>query len=670
MEWPSYQHDLGLTGTYTDAANLPPFVRDVLADPGYVVPGETVTVTARVTDEDGVVSVTAEVESPDETVLATLTLYDDGAHGDGAAGDGVYGNSWTTPGVKQEYVIDISAADGVGKACAHNNAGGFTSQDVAYVQYDAFTINREDMAPNGIANPGEYVEGALTLKNIGVLGATGVTATVSADDTCVTWYQTAPLVLGDIDAGSLATSGDYDFYFSVSHDCAHGHVVIFDLDIHDSSGAHWIDRFEITIIDNVGPYLYGAYATPRYVTAGLPVTITAYVADSSGVRSVEAVIESPDETERATLTLYDDGLHGDYGAEDGSYGNVWSTDATPKTYTVDFITEDELDNVAAYGNRAEFTTEPFVKTGDVLLVADAAGVTTGHFRSYYTSALDGVGASYDVWDTYFYGAVTSDTLQLYTGGAVIWAVPGWGYLYQTSVQEMLSGYLDAGGRLFITGQSIGMMCGTKPFYADYLHAGYEAYSSGSWALDGVPGDPVGNGLQLAIAGGDGARNQTDPDEISPLSPAATVLTYTGGTGGAGAIRVDTGVYKVVYFGFGFEGIDSAQDRATVMYRVLNWLACDLAPTVGFDVSTSSGGCPLTVAMTGTVTGIAAPYTVTWDFGDGGVETLAPLTATHVFTEAGSFDVTLTVENGVAVVSATNTVEVRANVYLPLVLSDD
>ena len=183
---------------------------------------------------------------------------------------------------------------------------------MAYVKYDAFTINGEDMVANGVANPGEFVEGALTLENIGVVGANGVTETVSTDDACIWGYQTMPIAFGDIVAGSTATSGDYDFYFSVSRYCAHGHVVVFTLDIYGASGDHWIDRFDVTIIDNVGPYVYSADAIPRAVDAGQPVTITAYVEDSSGIRSVQAVVESPDETERATVTLYDDGLHGDF----------------------------------------------------------------------------------------------------------------------------------------------------------------------------------------------------------------------------------------------------------------------------------------------------------------------------------------------------------------------
>ena len=47
--------------------------------------------------------------------------------------------------------------------------------------------------------------------------------------------------------------------------------------------------------------------------------------------------------------------------------------------------------------------------------------------------------------------------------------------------------------------------------------------------------------------------------------------------GTAALRVDTGAYRMVYFGFGFEAIDSFQMRQDVMARVLNWLGEETGP---------------------------------------------------------------------------------------------
>jgi hypothetical protein len=669
VEWPIFQHDLQFTGVYTGVPNLPPFVRDVRADPWYVAPGGMVTITARVTDEDGVASVTAEVESPDETVLANLPLYDDGLHGDGAAGDGVYGSAaWTTLGDKRDYVIDVAAVDGVGNGCNRDNVGSFTSQDVPYVQFDDFTINYEDRFENGVVNPGEYIEGAITLENMGVLVATGVTATVSTDDAYVWLYLMEPVSLGDITAGATATSGEDDVAFRVSSDCPHGHVATLDLDIYDQSGHHWVDSFQVTVIDDVGPYLHYAYASPSYVEAGQPVTITAYLEESSGIRSVQAVIESPDETARATIPLYQDSGYGVGGGGGGGvFRGVWVTDGVPRTYKVDFVAEDELGNVSAYDNAARFTTAPFSKTADILLVLDSEIESEGSLLAYYEDALGVVGVPYDVWDTYLYGVVVSDTLQAYTDGVVIWALPTWGTLDGASVQAALGAYLDAGGRLFITGQNVGVHCGSTVFYTDYLHASYEMDSVRFFDLDGMPGDPIGDGLQIGISGGDGADNQYSPEQIAPISTTATVFRYDALGAGYGALRVDAGTYKVVYFGFGFEAINSAQDRATVMYRVLDWLLDGtVEPSVTLSAAPTSGAVPLTVVMTGTVVGLVQPYTVTWDFGDGQVEAPALLTATHTFTNPGTFDVVLTVQDATTTVSATHAIRVETYVFLPLV----
>ncbi|MBN1975884.1 MAG: VCBS repeat-containing protein [Anaerolineae bacterium] len=665
MEWPIFQHDLHFTGVYTEFFNLPPFVRDAQVDPGYVVPGGTVTITARVTDEDGVASATADVESPDENVLAALVLYDDGAHGDGAAGDGVYGNFWTTPMVEQEYLVDIAAVDGLGNGCAHDNAGSFTSTDVPYVQFDAFTIHYEDRFENGVFNPGEYIRGAITLENIGVLGTWGVTATLQTADVCIVGYEAAPVAFGDIAAGGTATSGDEDFYLSIDRDCPSGHVASLLLNIYDQSGNHWVDRFEITIIDNVGPYLSYAFASPGYLEAGQPVTITAYLEDSNGIPLAQAVIESPDETVRATLTLSMVEGYGGLGGS-GVFRAVWVTDGVPRTYKVDFVAQDGIGNESSYDNRAKFTTEDFTPKTDILLVVEDEYEPEDGLIVYYREALDAIAVSYDVWDTYLYGTVYSDTLQAYTDGVVVWAAPTWGHLSDGAVRDALTAYLGAGGRLFITGQNVGLCCDGTTFYGDYLHASYEADNARYWDLAGIVGDPIGDGLQIGISGGDGADNQYSPEQIAPLSPAVAVFEYDMPGAGAGAIRVDTGTYKVVYFGFGFEAINSAQDRVTVMYRVLDWLLDGIAPSVDFSAAPTSGGLPLTVTMTGTLVGMAQPYTVTWDFGDGHVETPASLATAHTFTEAGTFDVVLTVQNATSTVSATHTIAVTSWVFLPLV----
>ena len=158
---------------------------------------------------------------------------------------------------------------------------------------------------------------------------------------------------------------------------------------------------------------------------------------------------------------------------------------------------------------------------------DSGGYDTGRFASYYTGALDTLRCPYDVWDTGLRGEIDSTTLNQYTDGAVVWAVPDWGYVTDSwsSSQANLQSYLDNGGKLLISGQDIGYSAGESTFYSDYLHATYVQDDTDLYGLNGVSGDPISDGLYLAISGGDGANNQYFPSEIDPIAPAVTIFTY-------------------------------------------------------------------------------------------------------------------------------------------------
>jgi len=288
--------------------------------------------------------------------------------------------------------------------------------------------------------------------------------------------------------------------------------------------------------------------------------------------------------------------------------------------------------------------QQFVPTASLLLVADERYRDPGWFSGFYTDALEALSYQYDLWNTYVRGVPDSATLAHYD--VVIWAMAEYGMLASWPERDVamanLQTYLDDGGRLFISGQDVAYYTyWGSSFLQDYLHASYVQDDPGLRSLTGVAGDPIGDGLTIGISGGDGADNQWYPDEIDPISPAVTVFTYdttaltvllepvrpkvarpgqevserdavpipapwresqepprkpveaepmanlqgiiSSGTGG---LRVDTGTYKVVFFSFGFEAINNAGDRLTVMERVLNWLRGGIPPTIS-DVRTTN-----------------------------------------------------------------------------------
>ncbi len=111
----------GISYTYLDG---PPIIEQVTVNPTYLASGEIANIMARIIDQpSSISSVITDIENPDENVIASVTLYDDGLHYDYAANDGYYGNSisyaWT-PGA--HYQVDVTATDNNSNIASLNNA--------------------------------------------------------------------------------------------------------------------------------------------------------------------------------------------------------------------------------------------------------------------------------------------------------------------------------------------------------------------------------------------------------------------------------------------------------------------------------------------------------------------------------------------------------------------
>lgn len=207
------------------------------------------------------------------------------------------------------------------------------------------------------------------------------------------------------------------------------------------------------------------------------------------------------------------------------------------------------------------------------LIVDADGGDP--YEEYFREALDSSGWSYGVWNLGM-SKLTPEVLQAYS--LLIWNEGFASPTLDATDREFLMQHLDGGGNLFLSGQDIGWDLNENhgaegiAFYHDYLHATYDRDDTNIMYLDGVLEDPITDGLDLHIAGGDGANNQAYPDEIAARDADATeILHYQGD--GAGAIRVIDSLTaaRIVYTGFGFEGIDNADDRYDLLIPAINWL---------------------------------------------------------------------------------------------------
>jgi predicted alpha-1,2-mannosidase len=193
-------------------------------------------------------------------------------------------------------------------------------------------------------------------------------------------------------------------------------------------------------------------------------------------------------------------------------------------------------------------------------------------ESYYENALSTDGVAYSYWDL---SADPTLPLSMLTSHKnVVWftgnAYPG----PVTPYESQLAAFLDAGGRLFMSGQDIlDQSAGTTPFVHDYLHVnwdGSEAQNDKPTAdVHGVPGNAVTNGIG-AIALDHSALGSAYEDQITPITPATAA--FTDDTSAPDALTVTAGGYKVVFLAFPFEAYGTATDKADLMNRVLAYLS--------------------------------------------------------------------------------------------------
>jgi uncharacterized repeat protein (TIGR01451 family) len=206
---------------------------------------------------------------------------------------------------------------------------------------------------------------------------------------------------------------------------------------------------------------------------------------------------------------------------------------------------------------------------DTLLVDDDNN--SPDVKGYYQKALADSGTPYAFWDL----SVDKNLPQHYLNAHknVVWFT---GASYPGPVvpyEPLLKGFLDGGGRLFMSGDDIlDQAAGTTAFVHDYLHVDWDGTETQNdrttISVHGVSGSPVTNGvgtvpLDTSVLGG-----VNFSDEITPIGPATPA--FTDDSFQPDGLSVDTGTYKVVFIAFPFEEYGAAADKANLMTRVLGY----------------------------------------------------------------------------------------------------
>jgi len=155
-------------------------------------------------------------------------------------------------------------------------------------------------------------------------------------------------------------------------------------------------------------------------------------------------------------------------------------------------------------------------------------------------------------------------------------------------------FMIAGGNILIAGQDIGwdFMSGdvaghgspeATDFYENYLHANFinDGNTANNLFIAEATDEVYGSVAQSAVV--DVYGGNMYPEQITAREGALQSFYYNAAKTKCGAVRAETAVYKVVYFGIGLEMIQNAAVRNEIIGATLQWF--DIG--VGLNETTTS-----------------------------------------------------------------------------------
>ncbi|MDD5453489.1 MAG: DUF11 domain-containing protein [Candidatus Bipolaricaulis sp.] len=253
----------------------------------------------------------------------------------------------------------------------------------------------------------------------------------------------------------------------------------------------------------------------------------------------------------------------------GSHTVTFQVTADPTTKGLPII------NQATIGHPWAYTATPYAGAGvltgaDILVVEN--DYTTTNVRDIYTGALEANGYTrYDFFPADYVGAPPATTLRTYP--VVIW-YGGWDKWGLSSAdQTAVKDYLDAGGRLLLTGDYIAEGTSPRSFLTDTLHIRFvKRAPSGAKGVAGIAGEIL-EGISSTI-------QSYYPNIIEPADPLAVpIIEYTGVATGTAGIRFTKDNSQCVFLGFAFEKVTDQTEREELMGHIMGWLLENLPPSL-------------------------------------------------------------------------------------------
>lgn len=174
------------------------------------------------------------------------------------------------------------------------------------------------------------------------------------------------------------------------------------------------------------------------------------------------------------------------------------------------------------------------------------------------SWLDEVSPPYQVWDVAANGPVQPSRFEHFLETPLILWMTGaveQGTL-TSAEQESLSVLMDRQHNVFLTGQFIGDELGAgHPWLRERFAADHLSDAIAMPFLQGLPGDPVTNGMFLRMNTENEGWGQSSPGRVVPVEAGEPLLAYAGTEWYAGVRRTAPGK-RTIFLEFGLSGLEA------------------------------------------------------------------------------------------------------------------
>ena len=225
------------------------------------------------------------------------------------------------------------------------------------------------------------------------------------------------------------------------------------------------------------------------------------------------------------------------------------------------------------GNYIDQTVfDVFVGQADILVIDDEEHFYKNRVEAgaYYQTALDELNVSSRTYDLNLYGEPPCSFLQGFE--AVFWYTGldnGNHTIMSSSEQQLITDYLDGGGHLFICGQNLADSLVGTVFLNHYLRSAIDNPDcGGELFVSGETNSPIGDAMYFYIYGGDGSQSMYAASSIAPVNGGEQVFHYSQNNQGAGVLY--EGAYKLLFFPFGFESVNTQAKRTQLAGRILDF----------------------------------------------------------------------------------------------------